>query len=43
VFHDQADHGIQGGRIAEVEFSADLRRANPAHVWNLPARTLESV
>jgi hypothetical protein len=28
---------VEAGRITEVEFSADVARANPAYVWNLPA------
>jgi hypothetical protein len=27
---------VEAGRITEVEFSADVARANPAYVWNLP-------
>lgn len=27
---------IKDGRLAEVEFSSDVARANPAYVWNLP-------
>jgi hypothetical protein len=27
---------IEAGKIAEVEVSSDLARANPAYVWNLP-------